>query len=361
MTQRVFNFNAGPAALPLVVLEQVKMEMLDFQGAGMSILEVSHRSKAFESVLDSAIQRVRRMLGLDDGYHVLFMQGGASLQFALIPMNLAVAGRPADYVNTGSWATRAIKEARTLGKDVRVVATSEEKEFTFIPDEVPVNQDAAYLHITSNNTIRGTQWRSFPDTGAIPLISDMSSDIFSRRFDPRPFGLIYAGAQKNIGPAGVTLVIIRKDMLERVPKELSTMFKYTTFSENNSLYNTPPCFSIYVCELVLKWIEETIGGLDRMEKMNDEKAKLLYDFIDSQDFYRGTARPDSRSRMNVTFLLPKAELEKEFLAGAVEAGLAGLKGHRSVGGLRASIYNAATPEMVKALVDYMKSFAAVKG
>ena len=361
MTQRVFNFNPGPAALPLVVLEQVKMEMLDFQGTGMSILEVSHRSKAFESVLDSAIQRVRRMLGLDDGYHVLFMQGGASLQFALVPMNLAVAGRPADYVNTGSWATRAIKEARTLGKDVRVVATSEEKGFTFIPEEVPVNQDAAYLHITSNNTIRGTQWRSFPDTGAIPLISDMSSDIFSRRFDPRPFGLIYAGAQKNIGPAGVTLVIIRKDMLERVPKELSTMFKYTTFSENNSLYNTPPCFSIYVCELVLKWIEETIGGLDRMEKMNDEKAKLLYDFIDSQDFYRGTARPDSRSRMNVTFLLPKAELEKEFLAGAVEAGLAGLKGHRSVGGLRASIYNAATPEMVKALVDYMKSFAAAKG
>jgi len=361
MTQRVFNFNPGPAALPLVVLEQVKMEMLDFQGTGMSILEVSHRSKAFESVLDSAIQRVRRMLGLDDGYHVLFMQGGASLQFALVPMNLAVAGRPADYVNTGSWATRAIKEARTLGKDVRVVATSEEKGFTFIPEEVPVNQDAAYLHITSNNTIRGTQWRSFPDTGAVPLISDMSSDIFSRRFDPRPFGLIYAGAQKNIGPAGVTLVIIRKDMLERVPKELSTMFKYTTFSENNSLYNTPPCFSIYVCELVLKWIEETIGGLDRMEKMNDEKAKLLYDFIDSQDFYRGTARPDSRSRMNVTFLLPKAELEKEFLAGAVEAGLAGLKGHRSVGGLRASIYNAATPEMVKALVDYMKSFAAAKG
>ncbi|MGA2223260.1 MAG: 3-phosphoserine/phosphohydroxythreonine transaminase [Syntrophobacteraceae bacterium] len=361
MTQRVFNFNPGPAALPLVVLEQVKMEMLDFQATGMSILEVSHRSKAFESVLDSAIQRVRRMLGLDDGYHVLFMQGGASLQFTLVPMNLAVAGRPADYVNTGSWATRAIKEARTLGKDVRVVATSEEKEFTFIPDAVPVNQDAAYLHITSNNTIRGTQWRSLPDTGAIPLISDMSSDIFSRRFDPRPFGLIYAGAQKNIGPAGVTLVIIRKDMLERVPKELSTMFKYTTFSENNSLYNTPPCFSIYVCELVLKWIEETIGGLDRMEKMNDEKAKLLYDFIDSQDFYRGTARPDSRSRMNVTFLLPKAELEKEFLAGAVEAGLAGLKGHRSVGGLRASIYNAATPEMVKTLVDYMKSFAAAKG
>ena len=290
MTQRVFNFNPGPAALPLVVLEQVKMEMLDFQGTGMSILEVSHRSKAFESVLDSAIQRVRRMLGLNDSYHVLFMQGGASLQFTLVPMNLAVAGRPADYVNTGSWATRAIKEARTLGKDVRVVATSEDREFTFIPEEVPLNPDASYLHITSNNTIRGTQWRKFPDTGAIPLISDMSSDIFSRRFDPRPFGLIYAGAQKNIGPAGVTMLIIRKDMLERVPKELSTMFKYTTYSENNSLYNTPPCFSIYVCELVLKWIEETIGGLDRMEKINDEKAKLLYDFIDSQDFYRGNGQ-----------------------------------------------------------------------
>ncbi len=361
MTQRVFNFNPGPAALPLVVLEQVKMEMLDFQGTGMSILEVSHRSKAFESVLDSAIQRVRRMLGLNDSYHVLFMQGGASLQFTLVPMNLAVAGRPADYVNTGSWATRAIKEARTLGKDVRVVATSEDREFTFIPEEVPLNPDASYLHITSNNTIRGTQWREFPDTGAIPLISDMSSDIFSRRFDPRPFGLIYAGAQKNIGPAGVTMIIIRKDMLERVPKELSTMFKYTTYSENNSLYNTPPCFSIYVCELVLKWIEETIGGLDRMEKINDEKAKLLYDYIDSQDFYRGTARPDSRSRMNVTFLLPGAELEKEFLAGSVEAGSAGLKGHRSVGGLRASIYNATTPEAVKALVDYMKRFAAAKG
>ena len=361
MTQRVFNFNPGPAALPLVVLERVKMEMLDFQGTGMSILEISHRSKAFESVLDSAIQRVRRLLGLDDNYHVLFMQGGASLQFTMVPMNLAIAGRPVDYVNTGSWATRAIKEARTLGKDVRVVATSEDKEFTFIPEEVPLNPDAAYLHITSNNTIRGTQWRSFPDTGAVPLISDMSSDIFSRRFDPRPFGLIYAGAQKNIGPAGVTLVIIRKDMLERVPKELPTMLKYTTYSENKSLYNTPPCFSIYVCELVLEWIEETIGGLDLMEKINDEKAKLLYDFIDSQDFYRGTARPDSRSRMNVTFLLPKAELEKEFLAGAVEAGLVGLKGHRSVGGLRASIYNAATLEAVKALVDYMKSFAAAKG
>jgi len=361
MTQRVLNFNPGPAALPLVVLEQVKMEMLDFRGSGMSVLEISHRSKSFESVLDSAIQRVKRLLGLGEGYQVLFIQGGASLQFSMVPLNLAAAGRPADYVNTGSWAAKAIKEARALGKDVRVVATSEDKEFTFIPEKVPVNADAAYLHITSNNTIRGTQWGSFPDSGAVPLVSDMSSDIFSRRFDPHPFGLIYAGAQKNIGPAGVTLVIVREDMLERVHREIPTMLKYTTYSENKSLYNTPPCFSIYVCELVLKWIEETIGGLDLMEKINNEKARLLYDYIDSQDFYRGTARPDSRSRMNVTFLLPEAALEKEFLAGADEKGLVGLKGHRSVGGLRASIYNATTIEAVKSLVDYMKHFAAKRG
>jgi phosphoserine aminotransferase len=337
------------------------MEIFDFQGSGMSILEMSHRSKTFESVLDGAIQRVRRLLDLGDNYHVLFLQGGASMQFAMVPMNLAVVGSPVDYVNTGTWATRAIKEARLLGKDVRVVATSEDQEFTFIPEEVPLNPDAAYLHITSNNTIRGTQWHTFPGPGAAPIVSDMSSDIFSRRFDPAPFGLIYAGAQKNIGAAGVTLVIVREDMLERVPKELPTMLKYTTFSENNSLYNTPPCFAVYTCSLVLEWIEETIGGLDQMQKVNDQKAGLLYTFLDSQDFYRGTARPDSRSRMNVTFLLPRAGLEKEFLAGASDAGLIGLKGHRSVGGLRASIYNAVTLEAVKALVEYMKDFAAKQG
>jgi phosphoserine aminotransferase len=359
--QRVFNFNPGPAALPLVVLERVKMEMFDFQGSGMSILEISHRSKAFEAVIDNAAQRVRRLLGLGDAYHVLFLQGGASLQFTMVPMNLGIAGRPLDYVNTGTWAARAIEEAGVLGKDVRVVASSEEVEFTAIPHEVPLNPDAAYLHITSNNTIRGTQWSSFPNPGAVPLVSDMSSDIFSRRFDPSPFGLIYAGAQKNLGPAGVTLVIIREDMLERVPKELPTMLKYTTYSKNKSLYNTPPCFAIYVCSLVLEWIEETIGGLDEMQKINDEKARILYTVLDSQDFYRGTARPDSRSRMNVTFLLPTADLEKEFLAGASEVGLVGLKGHRSVGGLRASIYNAVTLEGVKALVGYMKDFAAKKG
>ncbi|MDR3557243.1 MAG: 3-phosphoserine/phosphohydroxythreonine transaminase [Syntrophobacteraceae bacterium] len=356
MAQRVINFNPGPSALPLAVLEQAKSEMLDFQGTGMSLLETSHRSKPFEAVLDSAIQRTRRLLGLDESYQVLFIQGGASMQFAMVPMNLA-EGKPVDYVNTGTWATKAIKEARICGNETRVVATSEDAQFTYIPEKIDFNADAAYLHITSNNTIRGTQWRNFPDAGAVPLVCDMSSDIFSRRFDPRPFGLIYAGAQKNAGPAGVTMVIIREDLLKRVPKELPTMFKYTTYSDNRSLYNTPPCFSIYICELVLKWIEETVGGLDRMEKINEEKAALLYNYIDSQDFYRGTARPDSRSRMNVTFLLPEAELEKEFLATAVEAGLVGLKGHRSVGGLRASIYNATTIESVKTLVDFMKQFA----
>ncbi|MEM5785821.1 MAG: 3-phosphoserine/phosphohydroxythreonine transaminase, partial [Syntrophobacteraceae bacterium] len=260
-----------------------------------------------------------------------------------------------------TWATRAIKEARNLGKDVRVIASSAESEYTYIPEKVPVDGDAAYLHITSNNTIRGTQWRTFPDSAGIPVISDMSSDIFSRRLDPRPFGLIYAGAQKNLGPAGATLVIVRNDMLERVPETLPIMLKYSTYAANKSLYNTPPSFAIYVSGLVLKWIEETIGGMDAMEALNDKKASLIYDCIDSGDFYRGTARADSRSRMNITFRLPDEELEKQFIAEASAAGLGGLKGHRSVGGCRASIYNATTIEAVKALVDFMKDFASRKG
>lgn len=361
MTQRIYNFNAGPAALPLMVLEQIKQEMLDFQSTGMSLLEISHRSKPFEVVLEDAIARVRRLFGLDDSYHVLFLQGGASLQFAMVPMNLAIPGKPLNYVDTGTWSTKAIKEARVLGKDVRVIASSEKSEFTYIPEDIPVDPNAAYLHITSNNTIRGTQWRTFPNPGGVPMISDMSSDIFSRRIDPRPFALIYAGAQKNLGPAGVTLVVIRDDMLERVPGDLPAMLKYTTYAANNSLYNTPPCFAIYVSGLVLKWIEETVGGIDAMERINNEKAQLLYGYIDSQDFYRGTARPDSRSRMNITFRLPDPELEKQFLAGAAAAGLGGLKGHRSVGGCRASIYNATTLEGVKALVDFMKDFVSKKG
>ncbi len=333
MTDRIYNFNPGPAALPLPVLEEAREELLNYKGSGMSILEISHRSALFEGVLQSAIARVKRLLNLDDRYHVLFLQGGASLQFTLVPMNLASDAAPVDYVDTGTWSTKAIKEARVLGKNVRVVASSEDKEFTYIPETIPVNPDAAYLHITSNNTIRGTQYRTFPDAGNVPLVSDMSSDIFSRVFDPAPFGLIYAGAQKNVGPAGVTLVIIRQDMLDRVPANLPTMFKYTTHAEKNSLYNTPPCFAIYMVELVLKWLEETVGGLARMEAINKEKASILYDYLDSQDFYRGTAQPASRSWMNVTFRLPSADLEKKFIDESQKAGLGGLKGHRSVGGL----------------------------
>lgn len=360
MAKRIYNFNAGPAALPLPVLEEMQREMLDFRGSGMSILEVSHRSKWFEEVLDDAIVRTKRLLKLDDGYHVLFLQGGASMQFCMVPMNLALPGKPVSYVDTDVWSTNAIKEARIQGKDVDVAASSQDREFSYIPKDVKVRPDTAYLHITSNNTIRGTQWRSFPNTGSIPLVSDMSSDIFSRVFDPKPFGLIYAGAQKNAGPAGVTLVIVRKDMLERVPKDLPTMLKYTTYSEKKSMFNTPPCFAIYTLCLVTKWVEETVGGIEKMEEADRRKAELIYGYLDSQDYYKGTAEPDSRSLMNVTFRLPEAALDK-FLKESTAAGLGGLKGHRSVGGCRASIYNATPIEGVKALVDFMKEFVKKNG
>jgi phosphoserine aminotransferase len=361
MAERIYNFNAGPAALPLPVLEEIQKDMLNFRGAGMSILEISHRSKPFENVLDDAIVRIKRLLDLDDRYHVLFLQGGASLQFCMIPMNLALPGKPLAYIDTGLWASNAIKEARIQGKNVTVVASSEDRQYTTIPNDFAVPPDAAYLHITSNNTIRGTQWRQFPETGGAPLISDMSSDIFSRTFDPHPFALLYAGAQKNAGPAGVTLVIIRDDMLPRVPKDLPTMLKYTTYAEKKSMFNTPPCFAIYVVNLVMKWLEETIGGLARMEEINRQKAQLIYDYFDRQEFYRGTAAPDSRSHMNITFRLPTPELEEMFLKEAPASGFGGLKGHRSVGGCRASLYNAVPLAAVQALVDFMKEFLRRNG
>lgn len=361
MKGRIHNFNAGPAVLPLPVLEEIQAELLDFKGSGMSITEVSHRSKWFEEVIEDAAARIRRLLKLDKSFHVLYLQGGASLQFCMIPMNLLPEGHSADYVNTGTWATKAIKEARIQGKAVKVVASSEDKNFSYIPKGISFNSDAAYAHITSNNTIKGTQWVSFPDTDGVPLICDMSSDIMSRSIDVSPFGLIYAGAQKNLGPAGATLVIIREDMLERVPKELPTMLKYTTFVDHNSMFNTPPCFAVYTIQLVLKWLEETIGGLEKMEGVNREKAGLLYRAIDESEFYRGTAEKESRSVMNVTFRLPGKDLEKEFVQQAFEHGLGGLKGHRSVGGCRASIYNASTLEAVKALVDFMDEFARKNG
>lgn len=361
MAHRIHNFNPGPAALPVRVLEQVREEFLDFQGSGMSIAETSHRSAQFEGVLNDAVERVKRLLALPDDFRVLFLQGGASLQFSMVPMNLLPEGASADYVNTGSWSTKAIKEIETLGKPHQVIASSKDRDFCYIPKDFQVHPEAAYLHFTSNNTIKGTQWHDFPEAGSVPLIADMSSDVLWRPFDPKPFGLIYAGAQKNLGPAGVTLVIIRGDMLDRIPAGLPTMLSYTTHVDKNSLYNTPPCLAIYMVQLVLKWIEEDVGGLAKMEARNREKAGTLYDLIDGGEFFRGTADKDSRSMMNVTFRLPDENLEKTFVAEALQQGLGGLKGHRSVGGCRASIYNSAELSSVMALVDFMKEFERRNG
>ncbi len=357
MSKRVINFNPGPAALPLPVLEEIREELLNYRGCGMSVLEISHRSDTFTSIIQDAEERLKRLMGLNDDYTVLFLQGGASFQFAMIPMNFLVGNRTADYVNTGTWSTKAIKEAQIQGKNIKVVASSEDRDFTYIPRELKFTEGATYVHITSNNTIKGTQWQEFPDTGEIPIVSDMSSDILSREIPVEKFGLIYAGAQKNLGPAGVTVVIIRKDLLELASDDLPTMLKYKTFAEKKSLFNTPPCFAIYVVQLVLKWLEETVGGVEKIEEINKQKAKILYDLIDSSDFYRGTARPDSRSFMNVTFRLPTQDLEMKFIEEAAANGLSGLKGHRSVGGCRASIYNAISLSAVQTLVDFMDSFA----
>jgi len=307
------------------------------------------------------VARARRLLNLGDDFYVLFIQGGASMQFFMLAMNLGLEGKPVNYINTGTWSTKAIKQAEILGKDVRVLASSEDRDFSYIPKDFAVDKDAAYLHFTSNNTIKGTQWARFPEGQGAPLISDMSSDIMSRPMDVSPFGLIYAGAQKNIGPAGVALAIIREDMLARVPKNLPDMLKYTTYVEKNSLYNTPSCFVIYTVGLVLKWVEETIGGLAEMGRINREKADMLYGFIDAGDFYRGTADIDSRSLMNVTFRLPDEDLEKAFVEEALKEGLDGLKGHRSVGGCRASIYNATGLDAIQDLVSFMKAFEKTKG
>ena len=358
---RIFNFNAGPAALPLPVLEEIQANFLNFADSGMSITEISHRSKWFDDVINDAIDRTRRILNLDDRYQVLFLQGGASMQFCMIPMNFLGAGDTADYVNTGTWSTKAIKEAQIQGKTANVVASSEDQNFSYIPASIPFTKDAVYAHITSNNTIKGTQWADFPDTGGVPIVSDMSSDIFSRPLDIDKFGMIYAGAQKNMGPAGVCLVIIRQDLLDRTPADIPTMLRYTTFAEKNSMFNTPPCFAIYTVQLVLKWLEETIGGLDKMVDLNRKKAELLYGTIDGSGFYKGTAAADSRSLMNVTFRLPSEDLEKQFVADALANGLGGLKGHRSVGGCRASIYNPTPLAAVEALVDFMKTFAQKNG
>lgn len=358
---RIYNFNAGPAALPLEVLEEIKDSFLNFAHSGMSITEISHRSKWFDEVINDAVERTRRLLKLDDRFHVVFIQGGASMQFCMIPMNLLQNSDSADYINTGTWSVKAIKEARIQGKTIHVAASSEDKNFSYIPRNIPFDPHAVYVHITSNNTIKGTQWASYPETNGVPLIADMSSDIMSRPFDVHQFGLIYAGAQKNIGPAGVCMVIIRDDMLLRVPDSLPSMLKYTTYTSKNSMFNTPPCFAIYTVQLVMKWLDKTMGGLENMAKINEEKARMLYAAIDSSEFYKGTADIDSRSRMNVTFRLPDEDLEKRFVEQAFENGLGGLKGHRSVGGCRASIYNATPLDAIEVLVDFMKNFEKKNG
>jgi len=358
---RIHNFNPGPAALPLSVLEEVQENLLDFQGSGMSITEISHRSRQFDDVVNDAVARTKRLLGLDDNFEVLFIQGGASLQFCMIPMNFLPEGKSADYVDTGTWSTKAIKEAEIQGKSIRVVASSEDKNYSYIPQNISFSEDATFVHLTSNNTIKGTQWAEFPDTRGVPIICDMSSDIMSRPVDVNRFGMMYAGAQKNVGPAGACLVIIRKDLLDWIPDTVPTMLKYSTFSAKNSMYNTPPCFAVYTVQLVLKWLEDTVGGLEKMAAINQEKAQLLYSFMDDSDFYRATAAADSRSLMNVTFRLPSEDLEKQFVEQALANGLGGLKGHRSVGGCRASIYNAVPPQAVEALVDFMKLFARKNG
>ena len=358
---RIYNFNAGPAALPLSVLEEIKGSFLNFAGSGMSITEISHRSRWFDDVIEDAIARTRRLLKLDDNYTVLFLQGGASLQFCMIPMNFLPDDQIADYVDTGTWSSKAVKEARIQGKKVTVVASSKDRNYAYIPKNIKFTTDAAYVHITSNNTIKGTQWREFPDTGNVPLIADMSSDIMSRPFDPEPFGMIYAGAQKNIGPAGVCMVIVHRDMLAKIPDGLPSMLDYNTFVGKNSMYNTPPCFAVYTLQLVMKWLEETIGGLEKMEAINQKKAGLLYDLLDSGEFYRPTADPDSRSLMNVTFRLPSEDLEQAFIKASLSKGFGGLKGHRSVGGCRASIYNATSLAAIESLVDFMKTFERDNG
>lgn len=362
MSERIFNFSAGPATLPFEVLQEAQAELLNFQNTGMSILEISHRSKAYEAVNQEAEANMKELLGLGDNYRVLFLQGGASTQFAMVPMNFLAKDRTADYIMTGAWSEKALKEAKLFG-NTHIAASTAEGNYKRIPalEEIQLSENPAYVHVTSNNTIFGTQWQQFPDFGDVPLIADMSSDMLCKPFDASKFALIYAGAQKNLGPSGVTVVVIRQDLLENNPKNIPTMLRYETHSKNDSLYNTPPSFSVYIVNLVLRWLKAN-GGLAGAETRNKEKAALIYDTIDnSGGFYRGHADADSRSTMNVTFRLPSEELEKEFAAQATAAGLNGLKGHRSVGGLRASIYNAMPKAGCQALKDFMLEFQRKNG
>jgi phosphoserine aminotransferase len=360
-TTRIFNFSAGPAVLPVDVLEQAQRDLVSLPGVGMSILEISHRSKPFEEILAACEADLRTLAGIPAGYRVLFLQGGASLQFSMVPMNLLPPGGSADYIVTGSWSQKAVKEAKRVG-GVKIAASTESENFTRVPrqEELTLDPNAAFVHYTTNNTIFGTEFQYVPDAGTVPLVADASSDIFSGPIDLSKYALIYAGAQKNLAPAGVTLVIMRDELLKRTPSSLPTMLQYSVHAENGSMYNTPPVFAIYVMRLVLAWLVKQ-GGLAAIGARNARKADKLYAAIDRTGFYRGHATKDSRSRMNVTLRLPSEELEKKFIKDATAAGLDGLKGHRSVGGLRASIYNAFPEEGVDALVQFMAEFERRNG
>ena len=358
---RIHNFSAGPAVLPVPVLDEIQRDLLSLPGVGMSILEISHRSAAFERILAEAEESIRTLAGISSDYKVLFLQGGASLQFLMVPMNLLTAGATADYIDCGSWADKAIKEAKKVGA-VNVAASTKAENYSRLPkqEELKLTPGAAYVHMTSNNTIEGTEYKTLPSVGDVPLVSDTSSNMFSRPIDVSRHALIYAGAQKNMGPAGVTVVIVRQDMLQRSPKSLGTMLNYGVHAENGSMYNTPPAFAVYALGLVMKWLIGQ-GGLSAMATANERKAGKLYGEIDRTGFYRGTANKNDRSLMNVTFRLATEELEKQFIKESTAAGLDGLKGHRSVGGMRASIYNAFPEEGVDALVAFMKEFERVRG
>jgi len=356
--KRVHNFNPGPSILPLPVLEQAQAELLDYQGTGMSVMEMSHRSKEFEAIIQTAEADLRDLMGIPQNYKVLFLQGGASLQFAMVPMNLRPAGTSADYIVTGAWSRAALKDAQKLG-NTRVVFNGEGENFTRLPkdEEMAFDPNAAYVHFCHNETIHGVEFKREPAVPeGVPLVCDMSSDFLSQPIDVTKYGVIYAGAQKNAGPAGVTIVIIREDLLARVPEKLPVMLDYKLLAESGSLHNTPPCFAIYITGLVLKWLKN-LGGLEKMYEINRQKAEMVYGVIDqSGGFYRGHAKPEARSIMNIPFRLPNEELEDLFVKEAKKNDLIGLKGHRSVGGLRASLYNALPLESARALVAFMKDF-----
>ena len=362
MGNRIWNFNPGPSTLPFEALEKAKADLPVYGNTGMAVMELSHRSKEFLAIHEETKALLKTLFGVPDNFKILFLQGGASLQFAMVPMNLLGEGKSADYIVTGSWSKKALKEGKIIGS-VKTAASSEETKFNRIPKqgELKLDPNAVYCHITSNNTIAGTQFAEFPETGKVPLIADMSSDILSRAVDFNKFGLIYAGAQKNLGPAGLTVVIIRDDLVEASRKDLPTMLQYGTHVDNDSMFNTPPTYSIYLMKLVLEWVKGQ-GGLAGMEKRNQEKADLLYNAIDGNNgFYKGAAEKDSRSKMNVTFRLPAEELEAKFIADAKTVGFGGLKGHRSVGGIRVSMYNALEPQGIKELTAFMNEFAKKNG